>query len=78
MHSVVLNYDPWQYLTVENFLPPERWSEIKAKAESEMEAYRDREGLTPSGKWIRWIDQDILRLTFSIRRWKGSENPQKM
>ena len=60
MHSVDLNYDPWQYLTVENFLPPDRWKEFQKLADNEMKAYHERESLTPSGKWIRWVDEDIL------------------
>ena len=55
-----LNYDPWQYLTVDNFLSPERWEEFQRLAEIEMKAYHERDGLTPSGKWIRWVDEDIL------------------
>ena len=79
MHIVDLNYDPWQYLTVENFLSPERWSEIKGKADIEMKAYHDREGLTPSGKWIRWLDEDILPETNVLHKeLKGSENLPKM
>ena len=57
---MVLNYDPWQYLTVDNFLSPERWEEFQRLAEIEMKAYHERDGLTPSGKWIRWVDEDIL------------------
>ena len=60
MHSVDLNYDPWQYLTAKNFLSTERWNEIKSMADFEMKAYHFREGLTPSGKWIKWLDEDIL------------------
>ena len=60
MHSVDLNYEPWQYLTVENFLPPDRWEHFQRLAYLEMKAYHEREGLTPSGKWIRWIDDDIM------------------
>ena len=60
MHSVVLNYDPWQYITVENFLSPDRWEKFQRLADTEMNAYHEREALTPSGKWIRWLDEDIL------------------
>ena len=55
-----LSYDPWQYLTVENLLPPDRWEEIQNLARSEMEAYHNSNELTISGKWIRWLDEDIL------------------
>ena len=55
-----LSYDPWQYLTVENLLPPDRWEEIQNLARSEMEAYYNSNELTISGKWIRWLDEDIL------------------
>ena len=55
-----LSYDPWQYLTVENFLPPDRWEEFQRLADIEMKAYLERDALTPSGKWIRWVDEDIL------------------
>ena len=60
MHSVDLNYDPWQYLTIDNFLSTDRWEEFQRLADIEMNAYHEREGLTPSGKWIRWVDEDIL------------------
>ena len=57
---MVLNYDPWQYLTVENFLSPDRWEEFQRLAEIEMNAYHNSNELTISGKWIRWLDEDIL------------------
>ena len=60
MHSVDLNYDPWQYLTVDNFLSPDRWKEFQRLADIEMKSYLDSQELTPSGKWIRWVDEDIL------------------
>ena len=68
MHSVVLNYDPWQYLTVENFLSPDRWEEFQRLADAEMKAYHEREKLTPSGKWIRWLDVDILPETNDLHK----------
>ena len=60
MNSVNLNYDPWQYLTVENFLSPERWEEIQDLARSEMEAYHNSKDLTISGKYIRYVGEDLL------------------
>ena len=56
----MIHNDPWQYMTVENFLSPERWKDMQTRAHYEMMAYYEREGLTQSGKWIRWVDSDIL------------------
>ena len=58
MHSVVLNYDPWQYITVENLLPPDRREEIQNLARSEMEAYHNSNELTISGNQIVYDEQN--------------------
>ena len=55
-----INTDPWQHMVIDDFLSKERWEEIKRMAHYELMAYQRNPKLTPSGKWIRWCDTDIL------------------
>ena len=55
-----INNDPWQHMVIDNFLSKERWEEIKRMAHFELMSYQRNPKLTPSGKWIRWCDTDIL------------------
>tara|TARA_R100000742_G_C4277662_1_gene99731 strand:+ start:724 stop:1335 length:612 start_codon:yes stop_codon:yes gene_type:complete len=56
----MIHTDPWQYMTIDSFLSPKRWEEFQALASIELNNYNENPELTPSGKWIRWVDEDIL------------------
>lgn len=52
--------DPWDYITVENFLNEEDWKNIQELAMEELERYRVEGSNTPRGKYIRFLDYDLL------------------
>jgi|TARA_B100001113_G_scaffold87900_1_gene70236 hypothetical protein len=55
-----ISNDPWQYLTIDNLLSPKRWKELQELAQIELDCYYKSNDRTVSGKWIRWLDEDIL------------------
>ena len=52
--------EPWTCVTVDDFLSPERFAEIKEQAAEEMERFREVGVNTPRGKYVRYDKRDIL------------------
>lgn len=52
--------EPWTCVTVDDFLSPERFAEIKKQAAEEMERFREVGVNTPRGKYVRYDKRDIL------------------
>ena len=45
--------EPWTCVTIDDFLSPERFAEIKEQAAEEMERFREVGVNTPRGKYVR-------------------------
>ena len=52
--------DPFPYITVDNLLTDERISEIEALAQIELDTYHSTGELTSMGKYVRYLEEDIL------------------
>tara|TARA_Y100000768_G_scaffold384397_1_gene368359 strand:- start:624 stop:1259 length:636 start_codon:yes stop_codon:yes gene_type:complete len=71
MMRVSHKYDPWHYLEVENFLPPDRFAEIKKLALEQLEEYKKTgfnsvytdhkdKDYTSRNKYTKFLSRDII------------------
>lgn len=58
--KLIHHNDPWDYITVENFLNEEDWKNIQDLASEELSRYKLEGPNTPRGKYIRFLDYDLL------------------
>ena len=54
------NYEPWEYIEIEDFLPSLKFQKIEHLAKKELERYEIEGTNTPRGKYINWLSEDIL------------------
>ena len=54
------NYEPWEYMEIEDFLPPDRFQELQDQAKIELENYYNQGSNTPRGKYIHFLKEDMI------------------
>ena len=54
------NYEPWEYMEIEDFLPQKRFKELQDQAKVQLENYKKQGSNTPRGKYICYSGEDMI------------------
>jgi len=54
------NHEPWEFMEIEDFLPQKEFQNIQELAKEELNKYYVEGQNTPRGKYVRYLDEDIL------------------
>lgn len=58
--NVKHHYDPWEHLTVDDFLTSTEWDSLLQLASEEIKVFEEKGGNTPRGKYVKFYDYDLF------------------